>query len=122
MQGTRGPLVYHVSAYGADPTGQNDSTDPILRAITDALSGPGRGFLYEGIVNLGGARIDLDGGNYLISRPLLFPVAGKGNLVVIFAFFLFSFTNIKFQFTVFGPLLFFSKKKTELNYLIMSCD
>lgn len=98
MQGTTppgAPLVYHVTAYGADPTGQNDSTGPILRAITDALNGPGKGFLYEGIVNLGGARIDLDGGNYLISRPLQFPVSGKGNLVVR------KFSILPFSFSLF---------------------
>ncbi|KAL1537551.1 Polygalacturonase qrt3 [Salvia divinorum] len=77
-----GPFVYHVTAYGADPTGRNDSTDAVLRAIGDALGGPGRGVLFEGIVNLGGARVDLDGGNYLISRPLLFPVSGRGNLAI----------------------------------------
>ncbi|XP_020554204.1 polygalacturonase QRT3 isoform X2 [Sesamum indicum] len=75
------PLVYHVTSYGADPTGKADSTDPILAAISDALKGPGNGFLMEGIVNLGGARVDLDGGNYLISRPIQFPVAGRGNLI-----------------------------------------
>lgn len=80
--GTPGPIVYHVTAYGADPTGQNDSTDAVLGAISDALKGPGKGFLMKGIVNLGGARVDLDGGNYLISRPLQFPVSGKGNLVI----------------------------------------
>lgn len=74
--------MYHVTAYGADPAGQTDSTDAILRAISDALNGPGKGFLFNKIVNLGGARVDLDGGNYLISRPLQFPVSGRGNLVV----------------------------------------
>lgn len=82
MQGRLRPVVYHVTAYGADPTGQTDSTDAILRAISDALSAPGKGFLFNKIVNLGGARVDLDGGNYLISRPLQFPVSGRGNLVV----------------------------------------
>ncbi|KAK6150233.1 hypothetical protein DH2020_017758 [Rehmannia glutinosa] len=82
LQATPGPLVYHVTSYGADPTGKSDSTDAILRALSDALKGPGNGFLIDGIVNLGGARVDLDGGNYLISRPIQFPVAGKGNLVI----------------------------------------
>ncbi|XP_042021116.1 polygalacturonase QRT3-like [Salvia splendens] len=78
----RAPIVYHVTSYGADPTGRNDSTEAVLKAITDALNGPGKGDLFEGIVNLGGARVDLDGGNYLISRPLLFPVSGRGNLAI----------------------------------------
>ncbi|KAK4399553.1 Polygalacturonase QRT3 [Sesamum angolense] len=76
------PLVYHVTSYGADPTGKADSTDAILAAISDALKGPANGFLMQGIVNLAGARVDLDGGNYLISRPIQFPLAGRGNLVI----------------------------------------
>lgn len=79
-----------MTSYGADPTGKADSTDPILAAISDALKGPGNGFLMEGIVNLGGARVDLDGGNYLISRPIQFPVAGRGNLVVTWLNFTFQ--------------------------------
>ncbi|KAL3616686.1 hypothetical protein CASFOL_039080 [Castilleja foliolosa] len=79
---TPSPVVYHVTSYGADPTGKSDSTDAILRAISDALNGPGNGFLMDNIVNLGGARVDLDGGNYLISRPIQFPVTGKGNLAI----------------------------------------
>lgn len=82
VQVATGAIVYHVASYGADPTGETDSTDAILRAISDALKGPGKGFLFKGIDNLGGARVDLEGGNYLISRPLRFPLAGKGNLVV----------------------------------------
>lgn len=71
-----------MTSYGADPTGKTDSTNAIIAAVTDALNGPSSGFLMNGIVNLGGARIDLDGGNYLISRPIQFPVPGRGNLFV----------------------------------------
>lgn len=75
--------MYHVTSYGADPTGKSDSTDAILGAISDALNAPGNGaVLIQGIVNLGGVRVDLDGGNYLISRPIKFTVSGRGNLVV----------------------------------------
>lgn len=73
---------YHVTAYGADPTGETDSTDEILNAIADAVQGPGNGEMMKGIVNLGGVRIDLDGGIYKISRPLRLPVAGRGNLMI----------------------------------------
>lgn len=73
---------YHVTAYGADPTGETDSTDAILNAIADAVQGPGNGEMMKGIVNLGGVRIDLDGGIYKISRPLRLPVAGRGNLMI----------------------------------------
>ncbi|XP_075497841.1 LOW QUALITY PROTEIN: polygalacturonase QRT3-like [Primulina tabacum] len=76
------PQVFHVTAYGADPTGKVDSTNAIIAAISDALKLPGNGFLMNGIVNLGGARIDLDGGSYLISSPIQFPVSGRGNLLI----------------------------------------
>uniref|UniRef100_A0A6N2K7A1 Rhamnogalacturonase A/B/Epimerase-like pectate lyase domain-containing protein n=1 Tax=Salix viminalis TaxID=40686 RepID=A0A6N2K7A1_SALVM len=76
------PSVYEVTTYGADPTGKLDSTEALLRAITDAFNGPSEGFLMKGIKNLGGAHINLQGGNYLISKPLRLPAAGAGNLKV----------------------------------------
>lgn len=76
------PRVYMATAYGADPTGKSDSTEALLKAVTDALQGPTNGFLMEGISNLGGARINLEGGNYLISKPLRLPAAGVGNLMI----------------------------------------
>ena len=69
-------------SYGADPTGKSDSTNAIIKAMEEAFDGPVHGVLMEGINDLGGARIDLEGGSYLISRPLRFPSAGAGNLVV----------------------------------------
>ncbi|KAK6931895.1 Pectate lyase superfamily protein [Dillenia turbinata] len=74
--------VFHVTSYGADPTGNADSTDAILKAISDAFASSSDGFLMDGIVNLGGAQIDLDGGNYLVNRPLRFPATGAGNVVL----------------------------------------
>ena len=74
--------VYHVTSYGADPTGTKDSTEALLRAISDAVQGPSEGSLIEGIKNLGGAQINLEGGNYLISQPLRLPATGLGNLMV----------------------------------------
>ncbi|KAK6916978.1 hypothetical protein RJ641_017729 [Dillenia turbinata] len=74
--------VYHVTKYGADPTGKNDSTESLLKAFSDAIKDPSERFLMSGIVDIGGARIDLDGGDYLISLPLRFPVAGIGNVVI----------------------------------------
>ncbi|KAK2976652.1 hypothetical protein RJ640_008188 [Escallonia rubra] len=76
------PRVYDVTSYEADPTGKTDSTEAILRAISDAAQGLGGAVLMEGIVNLGGARVNLEGGSYLISRPLRLPVAGRGNFVI----------------------------------------
>lgn len=74
-------------SYGADPTGKLDSTDAILKAMEDAFDGPNHGVLMQGINDLGGARIDLQGGSYLISRPLRFPSAGVGNLLVSISYF-----------------------------------
>lgn len=71
-----------MTSYGADPTGVADSTEAILGALSDAFKGPSDGVLMEGIANLGGARIDLEGGSYLISRPLRFPATGAGNIMV----------------------------------------
>lgn len=81
-QVTSGPRVYGVISYGADPTGKSDSTEAILKALSDAFNGPREGSLIEGIANLGGAEIHLEGGNYLISKPLRLPDAGVGNLVI----------------------------------------
>ncbi|CAF2025763.1 hypothetical protein Bca4012_080022 [Brassica carinata] len=50
--------------------------------MEDAFDGPNHGVLMEGINVIGGARIDLEGGSYLIRRPLRFPSAGAGNLVI----------------------------------------
>lgn len=74
--------MYKVISYGADPTGKSDSTNAILKAMEEAFDGPEHGVLMQGINDLGGARIDLEGGSYLISRPLRFPSAGVGNLLV----------------------------------------
>ncbi|XP_045812979.1 polygalacturonase QRT3-like [Trifolium pratense] len=76
------PHEYLVTSYGADPTGNSDSTEALLAAIADAAKGPSKGFLVNDIIDLGGAQINLEGGNYLISKPLQFPVAGVGNLMI----------------------------------------
>lgn len=77
-----GPRVYLVTSYGADPTGKSDSTEAILKALSDAFNGPREGSLIEGIANLGGAEIHLEGGNYLVGKPLRLPDAGVGNLMI----------------------------------------
>ncbi|GAB4840931.1 hypothetical protein Ancab_021691 [Ancistrocladus abbreviatus] len=76
------PRVYHVTSYGADPTGKTDSTEALLKAFSDACNGPPDGFLMSGINNLGGAQINLEGGSYLVSRPLRFPTTGVGNIMI----------------------------------------
>lgn len=54
----------------------------------------------EGIANLGGARIDLQGGHYLVSRPLRFPATGAGNVLVCF--------NLSFSMFIFSLKIFLS--------------
>ncbi|KAM7271207.1 hypothetical protein ACFE04_030421 [Oxalis oulophora] len=74
--------VYHVTAYGADPSGKSDSTEALMSALADAVKGPNEGVLMEGIVNLGGVQINLDGGHYIISKPLRLPIASAGNVMI----------------------------------------
>ncbi|MED6137337.1 hypothetical protein PIB30_064068 [Stylosanthes scabra] len=82
QDGKKKPHVYLVVAsYGADPTGNSDSTEAILEAIGDATKVPSQWSLMNAIRDLGGAQIDLQGGNYIISKPLQLPV-GVGNLVI----------------------------------------
>ncbi|XP_030467596.1 polygalacturonase QRT3-like [Syzygium oleosum] len=80
--GSSSPRGYSVTSYGADPTGNTDSTDAFMSALADAVQASGDGVLMEGITNLGGAQISLEGGNYMISHPLRFPTAGVGNIVI----------------------------------------
>ncbi|KAE8668388.1 Polygalacturonase QRT3 [Hibiscus syriacus] len=82
QQGAPGSRVYRVTDYGADPTGKSDSTEALNKAIADAFNGPSEGLLMEGITNLGGPRIDLEGGNYVLSKPLRLPAPGAGNLMI----------------------------------------
>ncbi|KAJ1381958.1 Pectin lyase fold/virulence factor [Sesbania bispinosa] len=81
-QDIKKPHVYLVTSYGADPTGNSDSTEALLAALADAAKGPSKGFLMKDIKDLGGSQIDLQGRSYLISRPLQFPIAGVGNLMI----------------------------------------
>ncbi|KAL6651362.1 hypothetical protein ACP70R_010287 [Stipagrostis hirtigluma subsp. patula] len=74
--------VYHVTDYGADPTGATDSTAAINKAIADAFRPPSNGTLTGGIPDLGGAEVHLDGGTYLIEGPLTLPASGGGNFKI----------------------------------------
>ncbi|WJX23876.1 hypothetical protein P8452_13059 [Trifolium repens] len=77
-----GRVVYPIE-YGADPTGENESSDAIMKAIEDAFKMDNRGLeLLPGIRDLGCVVIDFQGGNYKISKPITFP-SSVGNLVVI---------------------------------------
>lgn len=82
MQVESAARVFRVTSYGADPTGEADSTDAILRAFSDVFNETSDEVLMGKMKNLGGSRIDLEGGTYLISQPLRFPGGGAGNVVV----------------------------------------
>jgi len=82
--------VYPIK-YGADPTGVNESSDAIMKAVEAAFNIDNNlGLeLLPGIRDLGGVIIDFQGGNYKISNPITFP-SSAGNLVVI----IFLLTNL----------------------------
>lgn len=70
-----------MSEYGADPSGNEESGDAILKAVEDAF-GLQKGYeMVAGVNDLGGVVIDFEGGNYKISKPITFP-SGVGNIVV----------------------------------------
>ncbi|KAL4600697.1 hypothetical protein ACB092_11G216800 [Castanea dentata] len=78
----RNARVFNPIAYGADPTGTKDSSDAILQALGDAFQLRSGLELLPGISDFGGVVIDLQGGNYKISKPIRFPSSGGGNIVV----------------------------------------
>ena len=68
--------------YGADPTGRSDSTEALQQAIFDVFRSPIDGHLMPGVTNLGGAEVHLDGGTYIINRPLRLPEVNGGNFMI----------------------------------------
>ncbi|XP_065856522.1 polygalacturonase QRT3-like [Euphorbia lathyris] len=77
--------VYHVTEYGADPTGKEDSTGAVEKAMREAVYGHGSESgqqLFSGIHDLGGSQLHLDGGTYRISRPLRLPRLRVGNFMI----------------------------------------
>ncbi|XP_050231287.1 polygalacturonase QRT3 isoform X2 [Mercurialis annua] len=76
-----GRVLYPIG-YGADPSGREESSDAMLNALDDAFK-MGNGLeMVAGVNDLGGVVVDLQGGNYKISKPLRFPAEGGGNIVV----------------------------------------
>ncbi|XP_073002291.1 polygalacturonase QRT3-like [Typha latifolia] len=74
--------LYSVMDYGADPTGNADSTEAIMKAIADAFRSPSNRTLTAGIADLGGAEVHLGGGTYLVSSPITLPADGGGNFMI----------------------------------------
>jgi hypothetical protein len=73
--------VLYPSEYGADPTGLEESSDAIMKAVEDAFKLQKGIELVAGVNDLGGVVIDLGGGDYKISKPITFS-PGAGNIVV----------------------------------------
>ncbi|KAF2286769.1 hypothetical protein GH714_028903 [Hevea brasiliensis] len=74
--------VFEATSFGADPSGKLDSAEALEKAIAAAFQGPKEWFLMDGITNLGGAQIRLQGGIYKVSQPLKLPAGGAGNLMI----------------------------------------
>lgn len=67
------PAVFPTD-FGADPTGRNDSTQAFAAAVQALLQHNTSGHtLSFGVADLGGATLDLAGGDYLISAPIIIP-------------------------------------------------
>ncbi|KAJ1393115.1 Pectin lyase fold/virulence factor [Sesbania bispinosa] len=78
---TQKGVVYPIG-YGADPTGAQDSSDAILKALEDVFEMESGLEMLPGVKDLGGVVIDLQGGNYSISKPITFPSSAIANVVV----------------------------------------
>lgn len=82
MQVSQRSRVHHVTEYGADPTGRLDSTEALQQALSDAFGSHVDAHLMEGVADLGGAELHLDGGTYKISHSLRLPNISGGNFMV----------------------------------------
>jgi hypothetical protein len=62
-------------SFGADPTGIRDSTEAMARAVQELLHGGvrRRSTLSSNITDLAGACLNLGGGEYLLSAPIIIP-------------------------------------------------
>jgi len=68
----RSGIVSPIS-FGADPSGRRDSTHAFQKALQALLSDHPGHTLSSGIKDLGGRTLDLEGGDFLISKPLVIP-------------------------------------------------
>eukprot|EP00026_Physarum_polycephalum_P007760 Phypoly_transcript_07826.p1 GENE.Phypoly_transcript_07826~~Phypoly_transcript_07826.p1 ORF type:complete len:480 (+),score=49.66 Phypoly_transcript_07826:140-1579(+) len=75
------PVIYPTD-FGADPFGKSDSFPAFAACLKELLSSRGANTtLANGIIDLGGAVLDLAGGDYLISQPIAIPVQ-YGNFLI----------------------------------------
>ena len=77
-----GSRVFSPLAHGGDPTGLTDSTAALQATVADLLAACGERRLADWVRDCGGAVLDLQGGEYLVSAPLAIP-PGYGNLHVM---------------------------------------
>ena len=76
------PVVFPID-FGADPTGVSDSTAAFVAAVAELLKHNSSGHMMsDGIVDLGGVVLDLQGGDYLVNAPIQIPQF-VGNLRII---------------------------------------
>jgi hypothetical protein len=69
--------------FGADATGATDSSPMMAKAMAALLAARGpHHTMASNITDLGGATLDLSGGTYLISAPLVIP-PGYGNAQIV---------------------------------------
>nr|KAJ0222539.1 hypothetical protein LSAT_V11C200072110 [Lactuca sativa] len=73
--------VFYPIGYGGDPSGVEDSTEAIMGAVADAALIDNGQQLLPGVKDLGGAIVDLQGGSFKISKPVVLP-PNSGNLVI----------------------------------------
>ncbi|KAJ0082133.1 hypothetical protein Patl1_12231 [Pistacia atlantica] len=78
----RNGRVFYPVGYGADPTGVQECSDAFLQVLDEAFQVQKGQEMLPGVNDLGGLVIDLQGGNYKISKPIRFPSSGGGNIVV----------------------------------------
>jgi hypothetical protein len=81
------PYVINPVSYGADPTGATDSTAALQHCVELLwnASRPGAAGLSSTSnpqLDLGGATLDLGGGIFLLSGPVVFPAGGARNFQV----------------------------------------
>jgi len=87
--GSLGPDEYVIkpSDYGADPSGATDSTAVLqhcVQLLWNASRPPTSGIVAasDHQLDLGGATLDLAGGVFLLSSPVVFPATGARNFQV----------------------------------------
>ncbi|GKV24624.1 hypothetical protein SLEP1_g34210 [Rubroshorea leprosula] len=75
--------VFYLIGFGADPTGKQDSSDAFLQGLNDAFHAQNGLDLLPVVHDLGRLEIDLQSGDYKISKPFRFPPSGANVVGVL---------------------------------------